>query len=228
MIAYLKGKLAYKDPTYVIIDINGMGYQVKISLNTYSKIKDEEQVMLLTYLSVKEDSHTLYGFKEEMEKKMFMDLISISGVGPNTGLMVLSSLSSEELEQAIITENHQAIQSVKGIGAKTAQRIVLELKDKIKKDSYQDTSKGITGFINAAAEKNIETIIKKSGAEISLEDLIKASLKSSEPVTKLSFAHSHIFKDKSFQLSTILLLLLFIVPFGSIKKAVAQDSDPIP
>jgi len=199
MIAYLKGKLAYKDPTYVIIDINGMGYQVKISLNTYSKIKDEEQVMLLTYLSVKEDSHTLYGFKEEMEKKMFMDLISISGVGPNTGLMVLSSLSSEELEQAIITENHQAIQSVKGIGAKTAQRIVLELKDKIKKDSYQDTSKGITGFINnnnkikqealkalmtlgftkAAAEKNIETIIKKSGAEISLEDLIKASLKSS-------------------------------------------------
>jgi len=199
MIAYLKGKLAYKDPTYVIIDINGMGYQVKISLNTYSKIKDEEQVMLLTYLSVKEDSHTLYGFKEEMEKKMFMDLISISGVGPNTGLMVLSSLSSEELEQAIITENHQAIQSVKGIGAKTAQRIVLELKDKIKKDSYQDTSKGVTGFINnnnkikqealkalmtlgftkAAAEKNIETIIKKSGAEISLEDLIKASLKSS-------------------------------------------------
>src|SRR5690554_911647 len=199
MIAYLKGKLAYKDTTYAIIDINGMDYQVKISLNTYSKLKDEEQVMLLTYLSVKEDSHTLYGFKEEMEKKMFMDLISISGVGPNTGLMVLSSLSSEELEQAIITENHQAIQSVKGIGAKTAQRIVLELKDKIKKDSYQDTSKGITGFINnnnkikqetlkalmtlgftkAAAEKNIETIIKKSGAEISLEDLIKASLKSS-------------------------------------------------
>jgi Holliday junction DNA helicase RuvA len=199
MIAYLKGKLAYKDPTYVIIDINGVGYQVKISLNTYTAIKDEEQILLLTYLSVKEDSHTLYGFKEEAEKKMFMDLISISGVGPNTGLMVLSSLSSDELEHAIVTGDHPTIQRVKGIGAKTAQRIVLELKDKVKKDSYQDGSKMATGFMNnsnkikqealqalmtlgftkAAAEKNIESIIKKSGPEISLEDLIKASLKSS-------------------------------------------------
>jgi Holliday junction DNA helicase RuvA len=199
MIAYLKGKLAYKDPTYVIIDINGLGYQVKISLNTYAAIKDEEQILLLTYLSVKEDSHTLYGFKEEAEKKMFMDLISISGVGPNTGLMVLSSLSSDELEQAIANGDHPTIQKVKGIGAKTAQRIVLELKDKIKKDSYQDSSKLGTGFMSksnkikqealqalmtlgftkAVAEKNIESIIKKSGPEISLEDLIKASLKSS-------------------------------------------------
>ena len=199
MIAYLKGKLTYKDPTYVIIDINGMGYRVRISLNTYAAIKDEEQVLLLTYLSVKEDSHTLYGFKEEAEKKMFMDLISISGVGPNTGLMVLSSLSSDELEQAIATGDHPTIQRVKGIGAKTAQRIVLELKDKIKKDSYQDSSKVGTGFMStsnkikrealqalmtlgftkAVAEKNIESIIKKSGPEISLEDLIKASLKSS-------------------------------------------------
>lgn len=199
MIAYLKGKLTYKDPTYVIIDINGLGYQVKISLNTYTKIKDEEQVMLLTYLSVKEDSQTLYGFKEETEKKIFLNLISISGVGPNTGLMILSSLSSEELEQAIITEDHQTIQRVKGIGAKTAQRIVLELKDKIKKDSYQDASKVGSGFMSknnkvkqealqalmtlgftkASAEKNIDSVIKKSGPEISLEDLIKASLKSS-------------------------------------------------
>ncbi len=199
MMAYLKGKLAYKDPTYVIIDINGVGYQVKISLNTYAAIKDEEQILLLTYLSVKEDSHTLYGFKEEAEKKIFMDLISISGVGPNTGLMILSSLSSDELEQAISNEDHATIQRVKGIGAKTAQRIVLELKDKIKRDSYMDSSKAGTGFMNknnkikqealqalitlgftkSAAEKNIESIIKKSGPEISLEDLIKASLKSS-------------------------------------------------
>ncbi|HLT08043.1 MAG TPA: Holliday junction branch migration protein RuvA [Cyclobacteriaceae bacterium] len=198
MIAYLKGKLAYKDPTYVIIDVNGVGYQVKISLNTYAAIKDEEQILLLTYLSVKEDSHTLYGFKEEAEKKMFMDLISISGVGPNTGLMILSSLSSQELEQAIIQGDHATIQKVKGVGTKTAQRIVLELKDKVKKDSYQESVKLGTGFINknnkikqealqalmtlgftkAVAEKNIESVIKKSGPEISLEDLIKASLKS--------------------------------------------------
>ncbi|MEX2593890.1 MAG: Holliday junction branch migration protein RuvA [Anditalea sp.] len=199
MIAYLKGKLVHKDPTFVIIDIHGIGYHVKISLNTYSQIKNEEQVMLLTFLSIKEDAHTLYGFKEETEKKLFLDLISISGVGPNTGLMILSSLSSEELEQAIISEDHHSIQRVKGIGSKTAQRIVLELKDKIKKDSFLDASKGETGFLNksnkikqealqalitlgfpkTSAEKNIESILKKSGPEISLEDLIKASLKSS-------------------------------------------------
>lgn len=199
MIAYLKGKLVFKDPTYVIIDINGVGYHVKISLNTFSKIKDEEQVMLLTFLSIKEDAHTLYGFKEEAEKKLFLDLISISGVGTNTGLMILSSLSSEELEQAIVGGDHQAIQRVKGIGAKTAQRIVLELKDKIKKDSFQGVAKGATGFLHqsnkikqealqalmtlgfprAAAEKNIDSALKKSGVDLSLEDLIKASLKSS-------------------------------------------------
>lgn len=199
MIAYLKGKLTYKDPTYVIIEVNGVGYQVKISLNTYAAIKDEEQILLLTYLSVKEDSHTLFGFKDEAEKKIFTDLISISGVGPNTGLMILSSVNPGELEHAIVTEDHATIQRVKGIGAKTAQRIVLELKDKIKKDSYAETPKHGGGFMNknnkikqealqalmtlgftkAAAEKNIEATIKKSGPDISLEDLIKASLKSS-------------------------------------------------
>jgi Holliday junction DNA helicase RuvA len=199
MIAYLKGRLVYKEPTYVIIDINGIGYQVKISLNTYSKIKDEEQVMLLTFLSIKEDAHTLYGFKEEIEKKLFLDLISVSGVGANSGLMILSYMNSEELEQAIVSEDYLSIQRVKGIGSKTAQRIVLELKDKIKKDSYHDLSKSgkgffsnnnkiklealqalmTLGFTKSAAEKNIESIMKKSGPEISLEDLIKASLKSS-------------------------------------------------
>ena len=198
MIAYLKGRLVFKDPTYVIIDINGVGYLVKISLQTYSKIKDEEQVMLLTFLHIKEDAHTLYGFKEEAEKKLFLNLISISGVGPNTGLMILSSLSSEELESAIIQEDFKTIQNVKGVGAKTAQRIVLELKDKVKKDSILDLSTSQTGFMTqnnkikeealqalitlgfpkATAEKNIATILKKTGSEISLEDLIKASLKS--------------------------------------------------
>ncbi len=136
MIAYLKGKLVHKDPTFVIIDISGVGYQVKISLQTYTKIKDEEHIMLLTYLHIKEDAHTLYGFKEEAEKKLFLNLTSISGVGPSTGLMILSSLSAEELETAIVSEDYRTIQNVKGVGAKTAQRIVLELKDKIKKESF--------------------------------------------------------------------------------------------
>ena len=139
MIAYLKGKLAYKDPTFVLIDISGIGYQVKISLQTYSQVKDEEQIMLLTYLHIKEDGHTLYGFKEESEKKLFLNLISISGVGPNTALMILSSLNADELEYAIIHEDVKTIQNVKGVGIKTAQRIILELKDKVKKEALGDS-----------------------------------------------------------------------------------------
>lgn len=197
MIAYLNGKLAYKDPTFVIIDISGVGYQVKISLQTYSQIKDEEQVMLLTYLSIKEDGHTLYGFRQDSEKKLFLNLISISGVGPNTALMILSSLTSDELESAIVNEDARTIQNVKGVGTKTAQRIILELKDKIKKESYADaviSSSSFSktnnktkeealqalltlGFTKAIAEKNIATVLKKTGPEISLEELIKASLK---------------------------------------------------
>ncbi|WP_200979773.1 Holliday junction branch migration protein RuvA [Echinicola sp. 20G] len=198
MIDYLKGKLVTKDPTYVVIDINGIGYHVKISLNTFSQIKDEEQVMLLTHLHIKEDAHTLFGFKEELEKRLFLLLISISGVGPNTGLMILSSLSVQELQNAIIGDDHKTIQRVKGVGLKTAQRIVLELKDKIKKEGMSDgipTTSGFLhqnkqikeealqalitlGFTKAAAEKNIDAILKKSGVEISLEELIKASLRS--------------------------------------------------
>ncbi|UJP63319.1 Holliday junction branch migration protein RuvA [Mongoliitalea daihaiensis] len=197
MIAYLKGKLTYKDPTFVIIDINGVGYQVKISLQTYSKIKDEEHIMLLTFLHIKEDAHTLYGFKEETEKKLFLHLLSISGVGPNTALMILSSLDSEELEVAIIQGDVRIIQSVKGVGAKTAQRIILELKDKVGKESSLDPTnlgKGFDvshtnlreealqalvtlGFPKVAAEKNIASVLKKTGPNISLEELIKASLK---------------------------------------------------
>lgn len=197
MIAYLNGKLAYKDPTFVIIDISGVGYQVKISLQTYSQIKDEEQVMLLTYLSIKEDGHTLFGFRQDSEKKLFLNLISISGVGPNTALMILSSLTSDELESAIVNEDARTIQNVKGVGTKTAQRIILELKDKIKKESYADaviSSSSFSktnnktkeealqalltlGFTKAIAEKNIATVLKKTGPEISLEELIKASLK---------------------------------------------------
>ncbi|MDN3668070.1 Holliday junction branch migration protein RuvA [Echinicola jeungdonensis] len=198
MIDYLKGRLVTKDPTFLVIDIHGIGYHVKISLNTYSQIKDEEQVMLLTHLHIKEDAHTLYGFKDASEKKLFLDLISISGVGPNTGLMILSSLNSQELEQAIVQEDHKTIQKVKGVGLKTAQRIVLELKDKIKKSAPVGAVAGegflnqnnqikeealqalvTLGFPKATAEKNIAAVLKKSDSEISLEALIKASLKSS-------------------------------------------------
>ncbi len=196
MIAYLSGKLVFKDPTYVVIDVGGVGYHVKISLQTFSKIKDEEQIRLLTFLHIKEDAHTLYGFREESEKRLFLLLISINGVGANTGLMILSSLSTEEVEQAILSGDVATIQAVKGIGTKTAQRIILELKDKVGKAGSGETPaplgflKGsnktreealqalITlGFTKAVAEKNIAVVLKKTNGEISLEDLIKASLK---------------------------------------------------
>lgn len=196
MISYLSGKLVVKDPTYVIIDVGGIGYQVKISLQTYSKIKDEEQIRLLTFLHIKEDAHTLYGFKEEDEKRLFLLLIGINGVGPNTGLMILSSLNTEEIEQAILSGDVGTIQHVKGIGTKTAQRIILELKDKVGKMGNEGNTSPLgflkssnktreealqalitLGFPKAAAEKNIAIVLKKTVGEISLEDLIKASLK---------------------------------------------------
>ncbi len=196
MIAYLSGKLVFKDPTFVIIDVGGVGYHVKISLQTFTKIKDEEQIRLLTFLHIKEDAHTLYGFREESEKRLFLLLISINGVGANTGLMILSSLSTEEVEQAILSGDVATIQAVKGIGIKTAQRIILELKDKVGKAGAGEASTPLgflrgsnkireealqalitLGFSKALAEKNIALVVKKTDGEISLEDLIKASLK---------------------------------------------------
>jgi len=198
MIAYIQGKLAHKDPTSVVIETSGVGYLIKISLNTYGAIKNEESIRLHTYLSIKEDAHTLYGFVEAEEKRLFMELISISGVGPGTALMVLSSLPPDELHQAIVSEDLRTIQGVKGIGAKTAQRIILELKDKLKKDSFVAATDNrpvafahnkirsealaalvTLGIAKAVAEKNIDSIIKKEGTAIVLEQLIKLALKSS-------------------------------------------------
>jgi len=195
MISYLKGKLAYKDPTHVIVDVGGMGYEVKISLNTYAQIKDKEDILIQTHLHVKEDSQTLFGFYEKSEKKRFLDLLSITGVGPSTALMILSSLDAKELQAAIVQEDVTTIQSVKGIGGKTAQRIILELKDKMKKEGLLDKTMEITsqfdntlknealsalttlGINKAAADKTINLIMREYGDDIKLEELIKQALK---------------------------------------------------
>lgn len=194
MIAYIKGKLVHKDPTYVVIETNGIGYHISIALTTFSAIKDQENCLLHTYLHIKEDGHSLYGFSNESEKKVFLQLISISGVGPSTGLMIQSSLSASELQQAIVSEDVATIQSVKGIGAKTAQRIILELKDKMLKAGVisDDVSSGIShntvrqealtalvtlGIGKNVAEKTVDKILKSSGNEITLEELIKLALK---------------------------------------------------
>jgi len=194
MITYLKGKIANIDPTHVVIDVNGVGYEVKISLITYSALKDQTEVKIHTHLNIKEDSHTLFGFFERSEKNRFLDLVSISGVGPSTALMILSSLSPDELQSAIASENTGMIQSVKGVGAKTAQRIILELKDKMRKEGMLEKSIEIgssvsnrlrdealsalttLGIAKPVAEKTIFALLKEN-ANLTLEELIKLALK---------------------------------------------------
>ncbi|MCB0496747.1 MAG: Holliday junction branch migration protein RuvA [Cyclobacteriaceae bacterium] len=197
MIAYLKGKLAHKDPTHVVIDVGGIGYLVNISLNTFSQIKDEENCHLHTYLHVKEDAHTLYGFKSGGEKELFLHLISVSGIGPSTGLTMLSYLSPEEIKAAIVNEDVKIIQGIKGIGNKTAQRAILELKDKLRKEGFEPSEGQFSsetnntlkrealsalltlGINKNVAQKSIDSVLNKSGNTINLETLIKQALQNS-------------------------------------------------
>ena len=193
MIAYLKGKLVYKEPTFIQMEVNGVGYQASISLHTFSEIKDKEDLMLFTYMHIREDAHVLYGFSSDAEKQMFLQLISVNGVGPNTALVVLSYLPPVELRSVIVREDAGALQAVKGIGGKTAQRLILELKDKLKRDGVEETGKpgmvhntlrheALTalvtlGIAKPAAEKSIDSILKRMGTSISLEELVKQALK---------------------------------------------------
>ena len=196
MIAYIDGKLTYKDPAYVIIDCGGVGYFIKISLQTYATLKEgHERCRLFTHLSIKEDSHTLYGFADQDEKLLFEDLISVSGIGPGTALVMLSSMSSGEIRQALINEDVKTIQSIKGIGAKTAARAIIELKDKLRKDNMvggvQVPVFGVPdrkvrteaiqalvtlGIPKPTAEKSVDIILKKD-PESTVEQLIRLALR---------------------------------------------------
>lgn len=192
MYAYIDGKLAFKSPAYVIIDVGGVGYQINISLNTYAKLGDAERCRLYTWLHVKEDAHTLYGFIDEGEKRLFTHLISVSGIGPNTARMMLSSITPEEIQAAIVQGNISQIQRIKGIGPKSAQRLVLELQDKLRKDGPDTliavpsthTAKDealsalvMLGFVRNAADKVLDQLIKKQPDQ-TVEQLVKAALKS--------------------------------------------------
>lgn len=194
MISFIRGKKIHIDPAKIIIEVNGIGYDINISLRTYSKLKDESEVFVYTHLNVKEDSHTLYGFNSESERNTFLSLLSINGVGPSTAIMILSSLSANELKKAIISSDTNKIKSVKGIGLKTAERIILELKDKVTFDDvdqdkfYDDIDNTIKdealsalsslGISKNIVEKHINDILDRNN-DISLEDLIKEVLKRS-------------------------------------------------
>ena len=190
MISHINGKLVEKTPTYVVIDCNGVGYKLNISLQTYSAIQTEN-CKLLTHLAVKEDSHTLYGFCTSEERDLFRQLISVSGVGPSTARMILSTYSAEEIVNYIITADVTALQNVKGIGGKTAQRIIIDLKDKVGKEketsdllfTQDNTIKEealsallALGFTKKVAYKKMEQVMKNHEGEITVEDLVRRSL----------------------------------------------------
>lgn len=192
MITHLQGQLVEKTPTYVVIDCNGVGYMIHISLNTYSKISEEKQLRLYTYLQIKEDAHTLFGFYEKSEREVFSLLLSVSGVGASTARIMLSSLSPSQLQSAIINGDTKTIQSIKGIGAKTAQRIILDLREKmiklggVEEISNNDTNINkqealsaleVLGYPQKVAENVVQKIISKANDNLSVEEIIKQALK---------------------------------------------------
>lgn len=191
MFAYISGKLIEKNPAFVVIDVQGIGYHIHISLNTFTAIGNQTHIKLYTYFQVREDAQVLYGFYEEAERALFLHLISVSGVGANTARIILSSLTTNEAIEAIAAANVSLLQRVKGIGTKTAQRIVVDLRDKIAKVVHLDeksstaynTNKDealsallILGFNKASVDKVLTKIVQ-TDASLSVEKLIKEALK---------------------------------------------------
>lgn len=192
MIHHIKGLIAFKSPTYIVVEAGGIGYQVFISLHTYGKIEGQEQVKLLTYFHVKEDGQSLYGFWDEQERTLFAHLISVSGIGPSTAQLVLSAISPEEVRSAILSEDDAQFNRVRGIGPKTAKRIILELKDKVKKDVGEDwiptpsadntirqealSALLALGFSKIPVQKALNQVLKDNPGLDSVEKLIKLAL----------------------------------------------------
>lgn len=191
MITHISGKLIEKNPSNVVVECNGLGYYLPISLQTFSKIPDRENVKLYTYLNIRDDAHILFGFADKTEREIFKFLISVSGVGPSTAITMLSSMDSEEIQRAIASEDVEKIKSVKGIGIKTAQRVIVDLKDKILKtyELSEDISVSnntvknealsaleVLGFSRKKVDSAIQVILQDS-PDISLEELIKKALK---------------------------------------------------
>jgi holliday junction DNA helicase RuvA len=190
MITQIKGKLVEKNPTHVVIDCNGIGYEINISLNTFSSLSSDENIKLFTHLQVREDAHILYGFFTVLERAVFRLLISVSGIGASTARTMLSSLTPSEIQHAIGTEDVATIQGVKGIGLKTAQRVIIELKDKMKILEGGDeiplhksntikeetlSALEVLGYSRKTSEKVIDNLIQ-GNPDSTIEDLIKAAL----------------------------------------------------
>lgn len=194
MYEYLSGKFTLITPSFMVVDCNGVGYKVEISLSSYSKLKDMMEGKIFIHYVVREDTQMLYGFIDEKERELFRLLIGVNGIGPNTARMMLSSLGSDEIVNAIVSEDLRTINSIKGIGNKTAQRLIVELKDKLKKWEYSSENTNIDiqknnknreeallalqtlGFNKIIVEKTLDKILKEDKL-ISVENLIKQALK---------------------------------------------------
>ncbi len=194
MITFIRGKLVEKNPAYIVVDTaGGVGYLVHISLNTYAKLPEPGgEVSLLTHFVVKEDAQTLYGFHDETERSLFRLLISVNGIGPNTAVIILSALTPNELAEAVASENVSVIKAIKGIGPKTAQRLIIDLNDKVGKlqistdkishSNNNNKNEALTALVSLGFGKNqveivLNKIFKEEGSELSIEDLIKRALK---------------------------------------------------
>ena len=193
MIAFLRGTFAFKSPALVHIDVAGVGYELQISLNTYSRIEQLETGALLTYLHIREDAHILYGFFDKAEKDLFIQLLSVSGVGAATARMMLSSMKPEEITRAILQGNAKQLESIKGIGKKSAERIILELRDKLGRTREENTNiSSLTsnsleqdalnalitlGIARPAAENAIKKVLNEGAGADKIEDVIKKVLK---------------------------------------------------
>jgi holliday junction DNA helicase RuvA len=192
MIAFLKGLFVYKSPAIVHVDVNGVGYEVQVSLNTYTHIQGLQQGLLHTYLHVREDAHVLYGFYELQEKEIFIQLIGVNGIGAATARVMLSSMKPDEVARAIIQGNVKLLESIKGIGKKTAERVVLELRDKLNKQSLGTNIPPLVnntleldalnallalGIGKPAAEQAVKKVMSSSSDSLQIEDIIKKALK---------------------------------------------------
>ena len=192
MIAFLRGVFAYKSPALVHLEAGGVGYELQISLNTYSRIEHLENGVLLTYLHIREDAHILYGFFDRTEKDLFIQLISVSGVGASTARMMLSSMRPEEITRAILQGNARQLEAIKGIGKKSAERIILELRDKLGKSKVETNISSLIdnsleqdalnalialGIARPAAENAIRKALQEGAEGLKVEDIIKKALK---------------------------------------------------
>ncbi len=193
MIYYIQGQIVERHPTYIIIEANGLGYQIFISLHTFTQLEGLKDVRILTHFIVKEDAHSLYGFFSEQERQLFILLISVSGVGPNTARLILSSLDPGSIQTAISLKDDLIFRKIKGVGPKTAQRIIIDLYDKIGKDGstvismpgiQQSNRKSevfsallALGFGRSSVEQALKSLAEVSQTDIPVEDLIKLALK---------------------------------------------------